>query len=95
MAEADRIRGLEGNISELIARYEAIKARNEALSGELAACRAELEKKDKKIKDLIQRTDTLQLTLALSDNAGSARGARRRVARLIQEIDACIDLLCE
>lgn len=83
---------LRQSIEQLIARYEAAKSENTRLreameksESELKACRSRIEILEKKIH-------SLELAGAFL-NSSDDRDAKRRVDRLIKEIDKCIEML--
>lgn len=84
---------LKAKIAELISRYEALRIREADLSERLERSEKLNETKDNTIKELKERLDNLQLTLALGSSAPDRAEARRKVAGLIKEIDKCMALL--
>lgn len=86
---------LKTKVETLIARSEALDRDNAELKARLARCETENEKKDKRIKDLEKQIENLRLKEAFLGTSGDRMQARRKVARLIKEIDACVSLLGE
>lgn len=83
---------LRQSIEQLIARYEEAKSDNTRLremldksQSELKACRSRIEILEKKIH-------SLELAGAFLNSTGD-KDARKRVDRLIKEIDKCIEML--
>ena len=72
--------------TRLKTKVETLIARSEAL---------DREKKDKRIKELEKQIENLRLKEAFLGTSGDRMQARRKVARLIKEIDACVSLLGE
>jgi len=87
------IEGLKRRISELLARYESLRSREEQLSAKVAEYEKLIETKDNTIKDLTERLDNLQLTLALGSSSPDRAEAKKKVSQLIKDIDKCIALL--
>ena len=86
---------LKARIEELVSRYETLDRENADLKHRLARCEKELDKKDTKLKELEKQADTLRLKEAFLGSSEDKAQARRKVARLIKEIDACVALLNE
>ena len=84
---------LKSKVEELIARCETLDRENDSLKTSLARYEAENNKKDTRIKDLEKQIDNLRLKEAFLGSSGDRMQARRKVARLIKEIDACVSLL--
>ena len=87
------IAGLKERIAKLISKYEVLRAREADLSERLERSEKLNQEKDNTIKELKERLDNLQLTLALGSSAPDRAEAKRRVAGLMKEIDKCIALL--
>ena len=86
---------LKSKVEELISRSETLDRENAALKARLSRYEKETEKKDKRITDLEKQIDNLRLKEAFLGTSGDRSQARRKVARLIREIDACVSLLGE
>ena len=80
------------NIEKLIALYEAEKAENERLRGELHACKETGEAYRRQIMELESTIDTMKLTEAFTAG-GDHRAAKEKLDQLIREIDKCISWL--
>ena len=93
--EQDLAGRLKARIEELVSRYETLDRENADLKARLARCEKELNKKDIKLKELEKQADTLRLKEAFLGSSDDRTQARRKVARLIKEIDACVALLNE
>ena len=93
--EQDLANRLKTKVEELIARYETLDRENAALRQSLAKSETDNQKKEQKIKDLEKQIDNLRLKEAFLGTSGDRMQARRKVARLIKEIDACVSLLNE
>ena len=86
---------LKTKVEELIARCETLDQENTALKASLARYESDKEKKENRIKELEKQIDNLRLKEAFLGTSGDRAQARRKVARLIKEIDACVSLLGE
>ena len=84
---------LKSKVVELIARCETLDRENAGLKASLARFEADKEKKENRIKELEKQIDNLRLKEAFLGTSGDRTQARRKVARLIKEIDACVSLL--
>ena len=93
--EQDLATRLKSRIEELVSRYETLDRENADLKTRLVRCERELEKKDTKLKDIEKQIDTLRLKDAFLGTTGDRTQARKMIARLIKEIDACVGLLNE
>ena len=86
---------LKSRIEELVSRYETLDRENADLKARLSRCKRELDKKDTKLNELERQLDTIRLKEAFLGTSEDRAQARRKVARLIKEIDACVALLNE
>lgn len=86
---------LKTKVEELVARYETLARENADLKDRLARCETDITKKDLKIKELEKQIENLRLKEAFLGTSGDRAQARRKVAKLIKEIDACVSLLDE
>jgi len=93
--EQDIATRLKSRIEELVSRYETLDRENVDLKARLARCEKELNKKETKLKDIEKQIDTLRLKDAFMGTSGDRTQARRMIAKLIKEIDACVGLLNE
>ena len=93
--EQDLATRLKTRIEELVSRYETLDRENADMRARLVRCEKELDKKDTKLKELEKQIDTLRLKEAFLGSSDDKTQARRKVARLIKEIDACVALLDE
>ena len=89
------IESLDSKITELVARYETLVRENGELSSKLAAAKLELDNNSLTIKELQERLDKLQLTSAFEISSKDKAQAKRKISKLISEIDDCIALLNE
>ena len=86
---------LKAKVEELIARYETLDRENAGLKALVARYETQLNKNDRKIKELEKKINDLRLKEAFLGTAGDRTQAKRTVARLIKEIDECVNLLGE
>ena len=93
--EQDLAIRLTSKVEELISRYETLDRENADIKARLLRYETEASKKDSKIKDLEKQISDLRLKEAFLGTAGDRTRAKRTVARLIKEIDACVSLLDE
>lgn len=91
--EQDLANRLKIKVEELIARYETLDRENAAMRASLAKFEADNQKKDNIIKELEKQISNLRLKGAFLGTAGDRAQAKRKVALLIKEIDACVGLL--
>ena len=91
--EQDLANRLKTKVEELIARYETLDRENAALRQSLAKSETDNQKKEQKIKDLEKQIDNLRLKEAFLGTSGDRTQAKKKVARLMKEIDACVSLL--
>ncbi|MDE5732908.1 MAG: hypothetical protein K2H95_07770 [Bacteroidales bacterium] len=83
---------LKEKIKRLIAAYEAEKTESERLQGLLQESLAQNETYRKQINELERQIDNLKLAEAFKATGNNAE-ARKRIDRLIREIDRCIALM--
>ena len=83
---------LKGNITRLMALYEAEKQRADALSLRLEQSEEENSKYKEQIAELNQQIETVRLASAFTASGDNSE-AKARIDKLIREIDRCIKLL--
>ena len=93
--EQDLAVRLKSKVEELVARYERLVKENADMQARLVRYESELNKKDNKLKELEKQISDLRLKEAFLGTSGDRAQARRKVAQLIKEIDACVSLLNE
>ena len=86
---------LRGKVEELISRYEVLKAENSELSAKVEAYEKIIENNNIKIEELTHRLDNLQLISAFGGDTPEKSETKRKISRLIGEIDKCIAMLSE
>jgi len=84
---------LKRKIELLIQKYESQKAVNAVLSMKLQEAEGKIEKYNNRIKELEQRLDNIQLMEAFKSSSDDVMDAKRKIGRLVRQIDKCIALL--
>ncbi len=87
------LQNIKANIEKLIEAYEASAAENAALAQKLSASEQKNEDYKKQIIELEQKIDSLRLTGAMLGVSENKNEAKRRIDKLIREIDKCISLM--
>ena len=87
------LRKLKGHIEQIISKYELALSENESLKGELERCRTELENKGERIKELEKKVELMQLGDAFKASSEDVKEAKRKIGRIVREIDKCISML--
>ena len=80
-------------ITQLIAVYEAEKTERIRLQAELEQCRQQNETYSKQIIELKRQIDNQKLADAFMAGGADSTGSRKKIDRLIKEIDKCISLM--
>lgn len=85
---------LTQSIETLLARYEKVKSDNVVLQERLEAYKAKLDANKSTIEILEKKISDLQLSHAFAvSSEKDDKDAKKRVGKLIREIDNCIELL--
>ena len=87
------LRKLKGHIEQIISKYELALSENESLKGELERCRTELENKGDRNKELEKKVELMQLGDAFKASSEDVKEAKRKIGRIVREIDKCISML--
>ena len=87
------VESLKAGIAELLSRYEKISRENVELKRELEEAQEDLAGKQTIIEDLKKRIARLQLDLAFSNATPDRAEAKRKVSKMLRQIDRCIALL--
>jgi len=87
------VKDIQSNIEKLVAAYEAKAARCETLEKELAKCRNAEDTYKKRITELEDRVDNLDLKSVFSYSGTDNSRSREAIDSLIKEIDAALALL--
>ena len=80
-------------ITRLIAAYETEKMEREKLQAELEQTRTQNETYRKQIIELERQIDNLKLTQAFVADSSDNEQARKKIDKLMKEIDKCISLM--
>ena len=80
-------------ITRLIAAYETEKAERMKLQAELEQCRQDNETYTKQIIELKRQIDNQKLADAFKAGGTDSSEAKKKIDRLIKEIDRCISLM--
>lgn len=83
---------LKQKIQQLISAYESERTEKESLQATLQEVMAQNEAYRKQIDELERQIDNLRLAEAFK-SAGDNAEARKRIDRLIREVDRCITLM--
>ena len=83
---------LKQKISQLVAAYEQEKAERIRLSNELEQARQQNETYKEQINELNRQIDNQKLAGAFLNNGDNA-DSKKKIDRLIKEIDKCISLM--
>ncbi len=87
------IRKLKGHIEQIISKYELALSENEALRKELEGCLEELENKRERIKELEKKVELMQLGDAFKASSEDVKEAKKKIGKIVREIDKCISML--
>ena len=87
------IQKLKGHIEQIISKYELALSESISLKEELEKCKTDLEEKNNKIKELEQKVELMQLGDAFKASSEDVKEAKKKIARIVREIDKCISML--
>ena len=87
------IQKLKGHIEQIISKYELALSENISLKEELEKNKTDLEEKNNKIKELEQKVELMQLGDAFKASSEDVKEAKKKIARIVREIDKCISML--
>ena len=87
------LENVKQKITRLIAAYETEKAERMKLQAELEQCRQDNETYTKQIIELKRQIDNQKLADAFMAGGADSAGSRKKIDRLIKEIDKCISLM--
>ena len=93
-AESQIITGkLKSHIEQIISKYEIALSDNISLKGQLERALKELEIKSERIKELEQKVEQMQLADAFTASTDDVKEAKKRIGKIVREIDKCISML--
>ena len=84
---------LKGHIEQIISKYEVALSDNISLKEQLLRVTNELELKNNKIKELEQKVEQMQLADAFAASTDDVKEAKKRIGKIVKEIDKCISML--
>lgn len=84
---------LKGHIEHIISKYELALSENISLKEELEKCKTELEERNTRIKELEHKVELIQLGEAFRASSDDVKEAKKKIARIVREIDKCISML--
>lgn len=87
------LENVKDRIRQLIAAYESEKMENKRLHTELEQTRMQNETYRKQIIELERQIDNLKLTEAFMAGGADSSAAKKKIDRLMKEIDRCIALM--
>lgn len=87
------IQKLKGQIEHIISRYELALSENISLREELDKYKSDLENRNNRIKELEQKVEQMQLAEAFTASSEDVKEAKKRIAKIVREIDKCISML--
>ena len=87
------LENVKDRIRQLIAAYESERMENKKLHTELEQARQQNEAYRKQIIELERQIDNLKLTEAFMAGGADTTAAKKKIDRLMKEIDRCITLM--
>ena len=84
---------LKARIEQIISKYEVALSENIALKEQLQKTTEELETKNDTIKELEQKVEQIQLADAFVASSDDVKEAKKRIGKIVREIDKCISML--
>ena len=85
----------ESKIHQLMSMYKALKEENTALKNELSEKNKIIQADKENIDHLNLRYENLKIARVVSIRQDEITGAKKRLSKLVQEVDKCIALLNE
>lgn len=97
-ANAGLAMSMRNAVKRLIGKARELKSSVSQLQMENEGLKEELRKRDEEVSVLRQQLESCKLGIALRDSASDSSGytrdeAKRRISRMVREIDECIALL--
>lgn len=87
------INKLKGHIEQIISKYELALSYNSSLRGQLDKITEELVTKNNRIKELEQKVEQMQLAEAFTATTEDVKEAKKKIGKIVKEIDKCISML--
>ncbi len=91
--EVEELILLRRKVEELVGRYEETERDLVSLRSEKEELEKKLHEKEEELIELEEKYNKLQLSGAIKGDEESTRLARKRINKLVREIDKCIALL--
>ncbi len=92
-SEVEELIALKRKVEELLGWYEKLQSDLVSARSEKEELEKELNQKEEKLVKLEEKYSKLQLSGAIKGDEESTRLARKRINKLVREIDKCIALL--
>jgi hypothetical protein len=89
----DELKLLNRKIDELVNSYHNLKLENESLKSGKEVLQTILLERERELKELEKKYETVKLTGALLGEGENAGEAKKKISELVREIDNCIALL--
>ena len=84
---------LKSHIEHIISKYELALSDNNSLREQLKNATEDLERKNGKIKELEQKVEQMQLAGAFTASVEDVKEAKKRIGKIVKEIEKCISML--
>lgn len=94
-SEEQDIRRFETRVRQMILAFKEQKQRNDALAGKLEEKDREIKNLKSQINGLKTEYDSLKMARMIDISTNDMEGAKERLAKLIKEVNKCIDLVKE
>jgi len=91
--EVEELKMLRSKVEELLGRYGKSQSELVTVRSEKEGLVKELSEKEEELVKLEEKYSKLQLSGAIKGDEESTRLARKRINKLVREIDRCIALL--
>ncbi len=92
-AHEEAFQQFEANLKKLLDDYNSLKNRNAELESQLKEQAAQLQDAQFKVQLLERQYETLKLAKAFGQSEEDKKRAYRRISKLVNDIDACIQLI--
>ncbi|MHC5309444.1 hypothetical protein ACYSNM_05130 [Myroides sp. LJL116] len=86
----DIISSLEVKFAKLVQRLNVLQAENDQLKENLNQAKLEIHQNEKRLDEIYQRYESLQLANSLLGSEETKRETKLKINSLIKEIDQCI-----
>ncbi len=85
----------ESKVRQLMSMYKSMKAENATLRNQLSEKEGEILSAKEEIERLNLRYENLKIARVVHIRQDEITGAKKRLSKLVQEVDKCIALLNE